>query len=188
MQQLPARVGGDSVLAERNRSALRVLAAILPLVLLVGACAHTPRQPNADFLSPLALPTAQGDRRLSAAELRGQVVLVSFFATWCAPCLVQLPDLRALHEEHSDEGFTVIGVGMDLEGALVLEPFARSYELPFPVVVPDERLREGRTAYGRIAALPITVILRRDGTVARSFAGTANREQLERWVRAEISR
>lgn len=99
------------------------------------------------------------------------MVLVKFLATWCVPCLTELADVQALQRKHGDKDFTVVAVGMDLEGALVLEPFAQQYQLPFPLLVADDTLRAGRGPFGRISALPTTFLLNREGRVVLAYEG-----------------
>ena len=155
-------------------------------VLAIGAalaCAGCPRAARPDdrqlpaALAALNLP-AVGPTPFQPGSLRGKVVLVSFFATWCFPCLADLPVLEKLQKDNAARGFTVVAVGLDLEGAKVLEPWAAQYALPFPVLVGGDELRGGETAFGRIAALPTTFLFGRDGTVLYAYQGVAAPERL----------
>lgn len=137
-----------------------------------------PRAPQG-HMNALVLPRARGEGWFRPDELRGRTVLVNFFATWCFPCLGALPTLVELQRRYGDEGLTVVAVGMDLEGELVLEPFAREYELPFPLLVADERIRTGQTPFGRISVLPTTFLLGRDGRVIAAFEGLATSRSLD---------
>jgi len=124
---------------------------------------------------------------MDGRALEGKVVLVTFMATWCAPCLMELPYLQRLQEQHGPAGFVVVAVGMDLEGALVLGPFAREYQLPFPLVLPDERIRAGETPFGSIRVLPTTFLLDRDGAVLAAFQGLPNEPELSKAVAKAVA-
>ena len=154
-------------------------------VLLLGLCACAgPRAveaPGAGFLGALALP-ALGPQRQAATELSGRVVLVNFLATWCFPCVAELPTLEALQREYGPQGFQVVGVGMDLEGAQVLAPFTEHYELRFPVLVADEHIRSGQSPFGLITALPTSVILDRQGRAVAAWQGVAGHEEVAKAV------
>lgn len=156
--------------------------AALAAALLALACAGRGElriQPS--FLAALALPAA-GNLTTSPAALRGRVVLVSFTATWCLPCLQELADLTDLHRRFEAEGFTLAMVGMDLEGALVLTPFAEYYALPFPLLVADEHLRSGRSAFGPISVLPTSFLIGKDGALLVQVAGSAPAREWERRI------
>lgn len=147
------------------------------LALLFAACRHGP-----DALAD-SRPAYKGSlRRLSHVgprplpDLENKVVLVSFFATWCFPCMVELPALEAIQRQYSERGFTIVSVGMDLEGARVLRPFADHYQLPYPVLVSNREMREGDSPYGLIRALPSSVLLGRDGEVRAAWSGIAKPE------------
>ncbi len=90
--------------------------------------------------------------------------------------------LDALQRRYGDRGFTVVAVGMDLEGARVVEPFARTFQYAFPVVLADESLRGGQTAFGRIAALPTSFLLGREGEVLTAYQGLAKPAELESYI------
>jgi thiol-disulfide isomerase/thioredoxin len=160
------------------------------LLLGLAACRSAPKAveaPNDGFLRALALP-AVGAQRIGPAELSGQVVLVSFFATWCFPCMAEIPMLEALQREYGPRGFRVVAVGMDLEGARVLAPFAEHYGLNYPVLVADERIRSGQSAFGPIGALPTAFILDREGRAVGAWQGVAGHEALARAIEKVLGR
>jgi thiol-disulfide isomerase/thioredoxin len=136
-------------------------------------------------LEALNLPSV-GAADYRVEDLSGKVVLVSFLATWCFPCLAEIPALRALQAKYGFRGFRVVGMGMDLEGARVLDPFARHYELNFPVLLADEGIRRGLQPYGQIKGLPSTFLLGRDGAVLIAFEGVANPTTLEKLVEGAL--
>lgn len=163
-----------------------LLASASALLLAASGCATTaPQRKWPHFRASLAgleaLSPGEGGV-LDGGALEGRVVLVTFMATWCAPCLMELPYLVRLQEQHAAHGFVVVAVGMDLEGDLVLGPFAREYQLPFPLVVADEKLRRGDSPFGPISILPTTFLLGRDGAVLAAFQGVAEQPALSKVV------
>ncbi len=164
----------------------------LACVLLLGlaACKSAPEaieEPGDGFLGALALP-AVGPQRAAAGELSGHVVLVNFFATWCFPCVAELPTLEALQRDYGSRGFQVVAVGMDLEGAQVLAPFADHYQLPYPVLVADERILSGQSVFGQIVALPTSFILDRQGRVVAAWQGMAGHEDVAKAIEKALKK
>ncbi|MEW5852832.1 MAG: TlpA disulfide reductase family protein [Myxococcota bacterium] len=114
-----------------------------------------------------SLPTPDKTARLGLENLKGQVVLVDFWATWCGPCLRELPELSELHKELSPRGFTVLGVNREPEDPARVQQFLKDKPMPFPVVIDSEGVGERY----RILSLPMGVLISRDGRVLRQFFG-----------------
>lgn len=163
----------------------RLAAAAALCAVLAGCAAQRNRVVEARYVPHLNLESV-GPAPVRADALYGRVLLVSFMATWCIPCLQELPELQKLQRLHAKTGFTVVLVGMDLEGALVLEPFADHYALEFPMLVADDRIRRGESAFGQIRILPTTYLIGRDGTLRAMFQGLGAPGDLEELVRREI--
>jgi peroxiredoxin len=165
---------------------MSVLCRTLVCAVLLGlaACRSGPEAieaPGGGFLGARALPGV-GPQRAAATNLSGRVVLVNFFATWCFPCVAELPTLEALQRDYGPQGLQVVGVGMDLEGAQVLAPFADHYELRYPVLVADERILSGQSHFGTIVALPTSFILDRQGRVVAAWQGLAGHEDVAKAI------
>ena len=93
---------------------------------------------------------------------RGQVVLLNLWATWCAPCRLEMPDLQALHDKYSARGFKVVGVSIDQGGAETVKPFIAEEKITYPIVVdPDEKM----AAILNTSVLPVTLLLDRNGKI-----------------------
>jgi peroxiredoxin len=108
---------------------------------------------------------AGGTFRLS--EHRGKVVMINFWATWCPPCLEEMPAMERLHRRHKDGGFTLVAVSVDTDPAKV-GPFLTSHRLTFPVGL-DPRM-DIANAYA-VRALPSSFIVGRDGNLAALAIG-----------------
>lgn len=150
------------------------LAALWVVVASAGGCAHSPEagELRPDYVGALRLP-AVGPQEYAPDSLYDHPVVATFFATWCFPCLGQLPVFSELAHDYASQGLKVVAVGMDLEGAKVLGPFAYQSEFPFPVLVANEPLRKGETPFGAVTVLPSTVILSRTGEVVAAWPGLA---------------
>ncbi|MBI5548604.1 MAG: TlpA family protein disulfide reductase [Deltaproteobacteria bacterium] len=162
--------------SRRHRLAL----ALALMASLCSGCSGTPRRPTRSPYE-VVLPEVKGGR-LDLAHLKGRVVLVYFFATWCFPCLVEMKTLIALQNEAEARGFTVVAVGMDLEGRKVLQPFVDTYRPPFAVLLADEEVRSGQSPFGRVEALPTTFLIDREGRVDVAYEGPADPLQLQRRI------
>jgi peroxiredoxin len=138
------------------------------LLALLAACPHGRVAPDFD------LPGLDG-QRVRLADLRGQVVLVNFWATWCAPCRIETPTLVALHQR----GVAVVGVAMDdpdEDTAARVARFAAEHHVTYPIALGDDAVAR---AYGGLRLLPQTVIVDHDGTVLRTISGLASPSELD---------
>ena len=115
-----------------------------------------------DFTLPMP---GGGTFRLS--EHRGKVIMVNFWATWCPPCLEEMPAMDRLYRRHKDAGFTLVAVSVDADGAKVT-PFLTSHKLTFPVGL-DPKMELANT-YG-VRALPSSFIVDRGGNLAALAIG-----------------
>jgi cytochrome c biogenesis protein CcmG/thiol:disulfide interchange protein DsbE len=115
-----------------------------------------------------------GQVRLSG--LRGQVVLLDFWATWCPPCLAMMPTLHELYRDWHPRGAEFVGIDSDGPGSRDdLQAFLAQNPFPYPVVLDD---RNVGGAYG-VSSIPHVAIIGRDGKIVRVFVGGVGREQLE---------
>ncbi len=115
-----------------------------------------------------ALPVA-GGAEVTLASLRGRVVFVNFWATWCAPCREEAPSLERLYRALHAEGFELLGISIDAGGDdAAVDAFTREFGLTFPI--PRDAHRRVYGAY-RASGVPETFLLGRDGRVLERFVG-----------------
>ncbi len=109
------------------------------------------------------------------AALEGQVVVVNFWATWCRPCLEEIPELAEVHDRYGDRGVVVLGVMMDRPGEEELEAFIDDTGLNYPVVPADQDIVR---AFGYPDLLPTTYVYGRAGERELSHQGVVTADQL----------
>lgn len=126
---------------------------------------------------PFDLQTVQGESWALDAQ-RGQVVLLNFWATWCAPCRTEMPLLQAAADRHAEAGLLVVGVNFD-ETAEQVGAFAAELELEFPQLLdPGGVVQE---LYG-VRGYPTTAVIDREGRMAAYHIGVLTSEQLEGYL------
>ncbi len=111
-----------------------------------------------------------GGGRRSVGEWRGKVLVVNFWATWCAPCREEIPEFVQLQEQFRDRGVQFVGIAVDQRDAV--ERFAREFGINYPVLVGSlDAIEVSKAAGNRVGALPFTAILGRDGELAKVHLG-----------------
>lgn len=120
-----------------------------------------------------------GEVRLS--DYRGRPVLINFWASWCPPCRIEMPELVKSYEAHRDQGFVILGVNLTyLDDLPDVEAFVEEFHMSFPVLL-DERGLVAERLY-RLRGLPMSVFVNRVGVIARIQYGALSRSQLEDYV------
>jgi cytochrome c biogenesis protein CcmG/thiol:disulfide interchange protein DsbE len=157
-----------------TKLAVIVVAAVVAGQLLVGR--STTPVPAGKDAPPLALPDL-GGKMVDLAKLRGKVVAVNFWASWCPPCREEIPELAEVWTEHRGRCFELLGVAEES----AREDVARiASSIPYPVLF-DERA-EALSAW-QVAGYPRTYLLDAEGKVRRVFDGALRKRQLEEAIR-----
>lgn len=118
---------------------------------------------------------------VSLGSFKGKVILLNFWATWCAPCRVEIPYLIELQKQYGDD-LVVLGISID-DTAEKLKPYATELRINYPLLMAAGR-QDFQDAYGPFYGIPVTVFVGRDGTVHRKHSGIASKEQFEHEIKA----
>jgi thiol-disulfide isomerase/thioredoxin len=116
------------------------------------------------------------------SSYKGKIILLNFWATWCEPCKEEIPDLVLLQEKYKDD---IVILGLSVESGDTpdkLRQYASAFKMNYPVLVGGGH-DEIQEAYGATWGVPITVIINRDGRIAKKQSGIRTLEQFEREIR-----
>jgi thiol-disulfide isomerase/thioredoxin len=127
------------------------------------------------------LPRAGGGR-LDFSDFRGRVLLVDFFTTWNQASILAIPGLASLHRRYAARGLAVVGVALDELGEDVVLPYAVGMEIPYPVVLATDRIRNGKSPFGDLSALPSLFVFDSHGRLRKVLVGYVPLERIERLV------
>lgn len=165
---------------------LRLLCGLLlgSLVLLCPDAALQAQAPLVNKPAPLFVRTDLQGRRIDLKALRGKVILLNFWATWCGPCRVELPQFQAWQNQYGSAGLQVVTISMD-DDEQPIRAAVRKLGLDLPVIHGDDKLG---TLYGGILGLPVTFLIDRQGRLVERREGAANLPDLERKVQQLLGR
>src|ERR1700675_126078 len=129
-------------------------------------------------------------KAIALASLKGKVVVVNFWATWCDPCRVEIPWMIGFQQKYADKRFTMLGVAMDDEGKSVVEPFVEKTQfdvdghpmtMNYPIVLGDDDLA---AKFGGLLGLPTTYVISREGKIAKRYIGLASESDLDKLIQS----
>jgi peroxiredoxin len=155
---------------------------LLMLVVSVAACSGSGGSAlqgvnQGNQARDFTLETLEGTE-VSLEDLRGKVVLINFWATWCSPCRAEIPDIQAVYEERQQDGFVVLGVNVE-ESREQVQPFVDELNMTYPVLLDEGgRLLKMYRALG----LPMSLIVDQDGVIQVRHVGYLTAAQLERYL------
>jgi peroxiredoxin len=165
-----------------KRSALIVTVAVLALVsgLSVRGLLSSPldktKQESQNPLPDFSLPDLSGKQH-SIKEWHGRVLVINFWATWCPPCLKEMPEFQAMQNEFSDKGLQFIGIALD--DADPVKEYITSKKITYPILLGEEQGTKLAHDLGNIVnTVPFTVIVNKKGLVVKSHMGELSRGQL----------
>jgi cytochrome c-type biogenesis protein len=133
----------------------------------------------------------QGNK-VDLASMKGKVVLVNFWATWCDPCRAEIPILIGLQQQYAGQGYTTLGVDMDDDGKKSVDPFVQNTKfdvhgqptlMTYPLVLGNDDIS---TKFGGLLGLPTSFLITRDGKIAKKYIGILSESQITKDVQAQL--
>ncbi len=131
-----------------------------------------------DYAAPQLELTSLDGTQVSLEDLRGKVVLVNLWATWCPPCLQEMPTLNAFYEQYKDQNFVLIGINQE-EPHNIVAPFVKDFGLTFPIWLDEGPLAQ--EAF-KTVNLPSSYVIDREGRIRLMWIGSISKTNLEQYV------
>jgi peroxiredoxin len=131
------------------------------------------------------LRTLEG-KKLSLSDYKGKAVLINFWATWCAPCKIEMPWLIALRSQYAPQGFEILGVSEDDADTprAKLAKFGQEEGLNYPLLMGDDAISR---KYGGVEFLPTSYFVGRDGKIVAETAGLVSKDEVEASIKKALA-
>ena len=175
---------------KRDKLIISAGLAILAVAALLTAASATKttisdNRPNSgsDSTTPaLAWELKDVDGKLvKSSSFAGKVVILDFWATWCGPCRMEIPEFVELQRKYADKGLAVVGVSLDQGGASAVKGFMTRTGVNYPVVLADEAVV---SAFGGVEAIPTTFVIDRRGRIVGKHIGYTEKSEFEAEIKS----
>ena len=169
-----------------SKRILWVVAGTLALMMAFG-CSRSTSEKGAAAKAPagdgsigsqaaeFALTDLSG-KTVHLSDFKGRVVIVDFWATWCGPCRMEIPDFVRLQSKYREKGLAIVGLSMDADGEKSVKPFADEHDINYTMLIAND---ETAKSYGGIQAIPTTFVIDRQGKIVQKFLGAMSAKTFE---------
>jgi|MudIll2142460700_1097286.scaffolds.fasta_scaffold29835_3 peroxiredoxin len=156
-----------------------VMLTVLVLALAAG-CTKSEKNGQLSAAPDFTLQDLSG-RNVRLSDLRGKVVLVEFWATWCPPCRASVPVIEHLHRTYAEQGLVVLGISID-EGWDAVRSFAREQGISYAILKGNDEV----SAQYMVRVVPTMFLVGKDGMIAKQYMGGEEEETLAKDVRSML--
>jgi peroxiredoxin len=131
-----------------------------------------------------ALENVRDGKIVESSSFDGKVLLLTFFATWCPPCVEEIPVLVKLQNELADAGFSVVGLSVDQQGAASVAKFVEEQQINYPVLLAEAQTTQD---FGGVYGIPVAFLVNKVGNVVKRYNGYVQAEILEKDIRSLLN-
>jgi thiol-disulfide isomerase/thioredoxin len=175
---------------------LSAMACVVAVLTLIGCGKGMQNQGTKETSSAAAeasvqIPTMEGTNT-SLDQYKGKAVLVNFWATWCAPCRIEIPWLIEFNEKYGPKGLVILGVAMDDEGNQVVQPYVRDRRfdvnghpeaMNYPILLGNSKIAE---KFGGILGMPTSMLYSREGKKVKTIVGLIDHDDLSKTLDSQL--
>ena len=154
---------------------LLIVSVSLSLAVSVHASARMP-----EFVLKNVVDGTEVDSR----SFSGKVLLVSFFATWCPPCIEEIPTFIELQTSYADEGFSVVALSVDQGGPEAVATLVGKKKINYPVLMADEETME---KFGGVYGIPVSFLVNMEGNVVKKYPGYVPKSILQKDIQSMLN-
>ena len=165
-----------------SRGIVCIVCGLLFASLIPISLAAPPAQSLVNKKAPEIARIDLNGARVDLKSQRGKVVLLNFWATWCGPCLLEMPVFSAWQQQYGPQGFQVIGISMDDDAEPARKVIAK-LKTTYPIAMGDAKLGE---RYGGVMGLPLSYLIDRNGVVRARFQGETEVSAIEKQLKAML--
>lgn len=171
----------DQILLNKNLSKILPLSTSLIALFLFFGCGQ--KETISGKIPAISFKSYAGETVTVSPEDK-QVTLLVFWATWCQPCLMEIPALIILHEKYHKQNFRVVSVNVDDPDGQKVMAIQRSYAIEYPLVIGSEAVMK---QYGGVVALPTAFLIGKNGTIIEKLQGLHSEEALDKLVTTALA-
>lgn len=165
----------------------KVLWILIPFALVLITCAKAEKKSSLSSDYPDAPEFTLSDLKgneISLSDYQGDVIFLNFWATWCSPCRIEIPDFIEMYDKYKNKGMEILGISLDrVRPGKVLE-FVEYIKINYPVVMGTKEIVD---AYQTGPYIPVTIIIDKKGRIRHKHIGILNKETIEKYFLDLIS-
>ncbi|MEN8198722.1 MAG: TlpA disulfide reductase family protein [Thermodesulfobacteriota bacterium] len=160
------------------RSSGALVFTFIALLFLVKPAAASLQMPS------FTLPDVVTGKSVSSSQFAGKTLLITFFATWCPPCMQEVPELISLQEQYADKGFSVVALSVDQGGAGVVKKLVEQRSINYPVLMANGDVARN---FGGVVGIPTSFLVNSKGHVVKKYPGYIPHVILERDIKSVMN-
>jgi len=159
----------------------KILAVSAILVLLLSCTDNVPKS-RGTAATDFTLQELNGGKNVALSDMKGKVVLLEFWATWCPPCRASVPGIERLYERYKDKGVMVLAVSMDDGGWDTVQAFVKENGIKYMVLKGNDDVAEKY----QVRSIPMLVVIDKEGKIVKRYLGFGSDEDVERDIKAVL--
>lgn len=162
---------------------------VIGLLAMLMACKEKGSETRGGYSPPIGkhmqmvdfrLPSLTDNAVLDSKQLEGQVLVVTFFATWCPPCIQEIPTFIELQDSYKAKGFSVVAFSVDEGSPEPLHNLIKKFGINYPVLMADPDITRG---FGGVTGIPVTYLVNRKGEIVKKYLGYVEHDVLEEEIK-----